>query len=125
MQAHAWLLTQLDAWWPLSARVGAGGVGSAPSTLIAMSIYICIFSITRPLTDESLPCARVLTLPPAIGPAHHHRVVLHAPKATGLDEMDNALPHLGRHHHLAEALDSLNLHHILYGLKEIWKKYRC
>ena len=67
-------------------------------------------------TDEGLPGAGVLALPPAIRPAHHHCVVLHAPQAAGLDQVGDAVPHLGGHHHLAEALHALNLHHVLDGL---------
>lgn len=79
-------------------------------------LYEQYFSVS--LTDKSLPGTRVLTLPPAIWPAHHYSVVLHAPQTTGLDQMDNTLPHLGCHHNLAETLDSLNLHHIFNGLAE-------
>lgn len=75
--------------------------------------------IPESLTDEGLPRTRVLTLSPAVRPAHHHRVVLHAAQAAGLDQMDDALPHFGRHHNLAETFNSLDLHHIFYGLEEI------
>lgn len=78
-----------------------------------MQIYISVM-----LTDKSLPGSRILTLSPAVRPAHHHSVVLHAPQTTGLDQMDNALPHFRCHHNLAEAFNSFNLHHILNSLKE-------
>ena len=73
-------------------------------------------SNSETLTDERLPGTRVLALSPAVRPAHHHGVVLHAPQTTGLDQMDDTLPNLRRHHDLAETLHSLYLHHILNGL---------
>lgn len=69
-------------------------------------------------TNKSLPSAGIFTLTPAIRPAHHHCVVLHAPKATWLDKVGNALSQLGGHHQLAESFYLLCLHQVLYGLKE-------
>lgn len=76
-------------------------------------------------TDKCLPRSSIFTLAPTIGPSHHHRVVLHAPKATGLDEVGNALPQLGRHHQLAEPFHLLCLHQVLYGLKKRTSMLNC
>ena len=61
-------------------------------------------------TNKSLPSSSIFTLAPAIWPSHNHCVVLHAPKATRLDEVGNAFPQFGGHHQLGESFHLLCLH---------------